>query len=372
MMALHNPMIKMRPPFTMVVTGFLHLFTSLLCLMLALPTNCVASTITVQDTNSLQAAIQRANKGEIDIIYLAAGFYPLTQRLRLERNGIALLGQTGRPSDVVLVGSGMVKTAMPEILIDVAASQITISGLTLKESSNHLIQVRAELGVSDFSLTNAVLQDSYEQLLKVSGQRGEAAAISLNGLIENCVFEYTDKVGPNYYIGGIDAHRVHGWRIINNTFRNIASPSKYVAQYAIHLWNNSVENIVSGNTIIDSDRGIGFGMGDLPNTHAGGLIMNNVIVHTNNNNKFSDVGISLESTPLTQISRNVIFFTHSYPNAIEYRFPATIDTLIEKNVTNRRISSRDGGSAALYNNHQSGSLLGGFLYLINQLSQYFH
>ncbi|MCF7980663.1 MAG: hypothetical protein K9K86_01690 [Pseudomonadales bacterium] len=338
--------------------------------MLTSPINSSALTITVYDTNSLLNAIKSANRGEVDTIYLAAGIYPLPQRLRLQRNGIALFGQTGRPSDVVLIGSGMRKKPTPEILIDVAASGITISGITLKESSNHLIQVRAELGASDFSLTNSVLQDSYEQLLKVSGERGETAAVSLKGLIQNCVFEYTDSIGPNFYIGGIDAHRVHGWRILNNTFRNIASPSVNVAQYAIHLWNNSVENIVSGNTIIDSDRGIGFGMGDQPNTHAGGLIMNNVIVHTNKNHKFSDVGISLESTPLTQITRNVIYFTHSYPNAIEYRFPPTSDTLIDKNVTNRRIASRDGGSAVLYNNHQSGSLLGASLFLNHHLLKY--
>jgi hypothetical protein len=309
-------------------------------------------TIIVKNEAELYQAVQKANRlnSGTDIV-LAAGRYNITQRLQLTGSHISLRSLSGDPSSVILSGQGMKKTSTAEVLIDVSGSYISLSGLTLEQSANHLIQVRAENNANDFSLNNCILRDSYEQLLKVSAVHTNGAAYADGGRIENCLFEYTAGIGPQFYIGGIDAHRSRNWTVSGNTFKNIASPSKHVAEHAIHFWRKSSNITVTNNTILDCDRGIGFGLGGDPVKQTnGGLIKNNVIRSTNLSHPYSDAGIILEASPNVQIIKNNIYIETSYPNAIEYRFFATKNVLIKDNITNKAITSRNGGQATLSGN----------------------
>jgi hypothetical protein len=116
-------------------------------------------------------------------------------------------------------------------------------------------------------------------------------------------------------------------------------------EHAIHFWNNSQNNTIERNVIINCDRGIGFGLGDSPNT--GGMIRNNMI-YNNGAGTFNDVGIGLESSPGTKVYNNTIFII--YQNAIEYRFPGTNGVHIANNLANKQIRSRDGGSGVVESN----------------------
>lgn len=303
--------------------------------------------ISVSSTRELYKAIVNANsESKVKQIIIEPGIYELTHRIILKKDGISLTGRLG-PQDTILRGQGMKKSRSPEILIDVMANNISITGITLTSSANHLIQVRAEKNASNFHLSNSILQDSYEQMLKVSGALSYSRDFSENGIIENCVFEYTENIGPQYYIGGIDAHRSKNWTVRNNTFRNIASPSKQIAEHAIHFWNDSYGTQVIGNTIINSDRGIGFGLGNSSRQHQGGLIENNVIIHTNTHHPFSDTGIALESSPDSIVRNNTVLLYTNYPNAIEYRFSVTKNVIIENNKVNKKIKRRDNATAVL-------------------------
>jgi hypothetical protein len=309
-------------------------------------------TIFVSNAVELYQAVQKANRSSsgTDIV-LAAGRYNITQRLQFTGSHIRLKSLSGDPKLVILSGRGMKKTNTTEILIDVSGSHISLSGFTLEQSANHLIQVRAENNADNFTLSNCVLRDSYEQLLKVSAAHTDEAAYADNGRIKNCLFEYTAGVGPQFYIGGIDAHRSRNWTVDGNTFKNIASPSKHVAEHAIHFWRKSSNITVTNNTIEDCDRGIGFGLGHDPIKQTnGGLIENNVIRSTNLSHPYADAGIILEASPNVQIIRNQIYIETSYPNAIEYRFAATKNILIKDNITDKSIVSRDGGQAKLSGN----------------------
>jgi hypothetical protein len=308
-------------------------------------------TIVIKNVHEFYQAVAQANKSSRGMIILVQdGHYNLPHRVVLSRENTDISSVSDNPDDVVFIGKGMKKRPSTEILFDIQASNISLRGITIGESANHLIQVRAEDNVDNFSLSNCVLRDAYEQLLKVSGGKHPQHPHSDNGLVENCMFEYTAGVGPQYYIGGIDAHRIRNWRIINNVFRYIASPSDHIAEHAIHIWNDSADNSVIGNLIINSDRGIGFGMGDKALQNSGGIIANNVILHSDKTHPFADTGIILESSPNTVVADNTILLATGYPNAIEYRFSRTTAVVIEGNITNKAIKARNGGSATLLNN----------------------
>lgn len=307
------------------------------------------------NTKELRRAVHIANNndsGKLIEILVDQGEYENTTNITILRDNIAIRSISNNPQQVVFSGSGMKKKSPVEVIFDISASNVTISGITLRNVSHHLIQVRAEKGVDFFSLDNCILQDSYQQLLKVSGRdNGEYSDF---GLIKNSRFEYTAGVAPNYYVGGIDAHRSRGWVVSNNIFLNIASPAEKVAEHAIHFWRGSFDNTIINNIIINSDRGIGFGLGNNKNQSKGGFIAFNKITHDNPSHAFADVGISLESSPRTIITNNEIQLNSSYPNAIEYRFPSTQDVVITSNITNKSIVARDGADGTLLANTSAG------------------
>lgn len=311
----------------------------------------VETVIHVNDIRSFREAVNKANAaGGARSILLADGIYHITgSTLKVSAPYITIRSASGIRENVVLKGDGM--GVGLGVLIDVSADHFTLANLTLKDVKWHLIQVRAEADADFFHLENAVLQDAGQQLLKVSSSEN---VYSNNGIVQNSLFEYTAGIGPYYYIGGIDAHRSVDWLVKNNTFKNIASPGKNIAEHAVHFWNGSANTKTINNLIIDSDRGIGYGMSNKPNQHEGGQISGNVIIHTASHHEFADVGISLESSPNTLVSNNTIFSTSAYPNAIEYRFSRTSNVVVKNNVTNKAISGRDGSTGEVTNNYTGG------------------
>jgi hypothetical protein len=55
-------------------------------------------------------------------------------------------------------------------------------------------------------IRNCILRDAYEHLVKVSQDPPNPNVTGDGRLIANCLFEYSAGTGPQYYIGGIDAH----------------------------------------------------------------------------------------------------------------------------------------------------------------------
>jgi hypothetical protein len=325
---------------------FLFTVISVECFGQSLSSNSQLSVI-VNTSAELYAAINQANEtGNIKII-LQSGRYPIPQTLNILKPNISLVSATLDPLSTLLVGTGMRQTATVGNIIRVAAPYFILDGISLEQSSNHLIQIAGESNADFPILRNCILKDSYEQLVKVSYNRNTGIA-SDGGLVENCHFEYSAGIGPQYYIGGIDVHGGQDWIIRNNYFTGIASPARKIAEHAIHFWNGTQNIIVTDNVIYNCDRGIGFGMPNRPNF--GGLIANNLIVHNDNIHPNADTGIILEESQGTRVIGNRIYLAHDYSNAIEYRFVETINVKIEDNITNKKITKRNGAQAILKQN----------------------
>ncbi|GAK59948.1 hypothetical protein U27_06934 [Candidatus Vecturithrix granuli] len=305
------------------------------CLVTPLP-DPRGSTVTVSTVSELVNAVQHANATGNLTIFLEDGTYALDQVLWISGNNVAFRSKSGRQDAVIIHGHGMYGGISH--IFNVPGDNFVVADMTIGWVANHAVQIHSD--ADNPIIHNVRFVDTGEQMLKVS-YRPDDNDSSDNGLVEWCVFEYSAGVGPQYYIGGIDAHQAHNWIIRNNLFRNIRSPEGELAEHAIHFWSESQNTLVENNMITNCDRGIGFGLGD--RGHIGGMIRNNM-VHTTR-----DVGIGLENAHGTRVYHNTVFTEH-YRNSIEYRFAGTRDVSILNNLTNVAIASRDGGSGKVETN----------------------
>ncbi|NCC23981.1 MAG: right-handed parallel beta-helix repeat-containing protein [Deltaproteobacteria bacterium] len=310
-------------------------------LLLAVPAR---ADVIVSSPAQLRAAIIAANAGGDPTILLEDGTYTLPgdYYLSIEAPGVTIRSRSGDREAVVVQGQGMGQS--PESIFKVTGDDFTCRDMTLRRTGNHVIQIRGESDCDGTVLKNLVIQDGYEQLVKISGNSG--GNWSNGGLMEGCLLEYTAGIGPQWYIGGIDGHRCRNWTVRNNVFRHIISPQSSLAEHAVHFWSWSEDTLVEGNLIFNCDRGIGLGLGD--SGHVRGVVRNNMLVH--DGHCAGDVGIGLESCAGAQVYNNSVYLAHDYFAAIEYRFAATSNALIANNLTNRPIVSRNGGSGTLSHN----------------------
>jgi Right handed beta helix region len=304
----------------------------------------------VSTAAALQSAVSAANAaGGNRTILLADGTYTVTGTLNIIAPNVTIAGRPGHRANVIIQGDAMSATAAVGTVIRADASNFTLHDVTVQRSGYHLVQVVGEDSAQSPVIRDCILRDSYEQMIKVSQNPAKPTVTSNNGLIENCVFEYSAAIGPEYYIGGIDAHGSQNWIVRGNTFRNIISPNTTVAEFAVHFWDlPSANNLVEKNTIINCDRGIGFGLDGRGNS--GGIIRNNMIYHAANDGQFADSGISLIDSPNSQVYNNTILMLDSFAWAIDYRYSDTTGVLIENNATNLPIVARDGATGTVGTN----------------------
>jgi len=314
----------------------------------------LCETINVNTVSELENTVAYANSsGGNKTILLEDGTYTLNDTLYVNVSNVTIGSQSGIRDNVIIQGDAMSSSARVGNVIRVAGSNFEISNVTIQKCGWHVIQIAGEENADNPKIINCVIRDAYEQLLKISVNMSNLSVASDNGLVENCLFEYSAGVGPQYYIGGIDAHSSRNWIVRNNTFRSIISPSGSVAEFAIHFWDDSANNVVERNLIVDCDRGIGFGMGGRGNT--GGIIRNNMIYHAANKGQFADTSIALMESPDTEVYNNTVFMENSFPWAIEYRFSSTRSVRLINNLSNKPIQRRDGASGTVSNNVTNAS-----------------
>jgi hypothetical protein len=307
------------------------------------------SAVEVATVAELQNAVQSANNGGDKEILLGPGIYNLNGvYLRLSADNISIAGTTGKRGDVIVDG-GYVTTEIFQIV----ASNITLKDLTLKRALHHPIHISPEnADVVGTLIRNVHIIDPGQQAVKINQNSAKTYSVN-HGRMEKSRIELTGSgrqevwnINGSCYTGGIDAHHAAGWSVADNVIVGFWCPSG-LSEHGVHFWSDSRDTVVERNTIINCDRGIGFGLGS--SGHNGGIIRNNMIYH-DSGHQYSDVGISLESAAAAQVYNNTIFHEHDYPNAIEYRFAETAGGFIANNLTNGVIASRNGGTASLSHN----------------------
>lgn len=338
------------------------------CAPLPPPTGPVVD-VAPSQAGSLQSILDSAQPG--DTIQLLDGVYSLPQTVILRRPGVTLRSKSGNRQEVVLDGRYTARD-----LLVVERSDITIADLTVMRSYWHLVHVAPQGGSSSGTvLHNLRGIDGGEQFIKINPVGNQFAD---HGVIRCSSLEMTDEgrdhVRNNCYTGGIDLHQGRGWRIYANVLSGFWC-STGLSEHAIHAWTGSRDTIVDRNVIVNSARGIGFGLGaasvgrsydDAPCGemaslgHYGGAITNNFVVATDprlfNSAAGLDAGIGLEQSCLTSVLHNTVVST-AVPrlSSIEWRFANTSAT-IANNLVSHNLLGRDGGRAILGGNLERAPL----------------
>lgn len=305
----------------------------------------ITTTVTVSTAAQLQTAV--ANLTSNTKIVIQPGTYTLTQQLVIDGvTNVALRGATGNRDDVVIVGAGMTDSAVPHGIQVFDAQQVLIADLSVGQVYYHPITLHGEQGCSDVHVYNVRCFDGGEQLLK-SNWSGTAGTGVDNGRVEYCVFEYT-TTAPSDYTNGVDVHNGDNWIIRHSLFRNIRAPvGDPLAGPAILMWSGSTNTLVEGNTFLNCERGIQFGLIDQAgNDHVGGIIRNNAFYREPG--ETGDVGIAAFDSPNTQILHNTVITSGTYATPIEYRWESGV--VVANNLLDGSIWPRDGATGSETNN----------------------
>ena len=198
---------------------------------------------------------------------------------------------------------------------------------------------------------NVRIVDTGQQLIKGSTDGGALHADE--GVVACSTLEYSDHA-PSNYTNAVDVLGGDNWIVRDNTIRRIrgVAEERWAAGPAILFWGNSHGTRVERNVIVDSFRGIAFGLGpgaagrlardgEAFYDHQGGWIRNNVVV---NLNSWADEGIEANATGTVAIDYNTVLTEGTLPWTISARFPGTI-VFARNNLTSKPLTRRNGGQA---------------------------
>ncbi len=344
-------------------------------------TTTIATTTTSTTTTTTLMKVFPSQSGELNSIVndLKSGSTLLFSDGTYNLNGVfmqviapnvTLRSESGNREKVILNGD-----YVSEEIIQIAASGVTVSDMTLKQAKYHPIHVTAtdNADVTDTRIKNVHIIDPGQQAIKIN-QNGAKTHFADNGVISGCRIELTDtgrqkvwEINGSCYTGGVDGHQAKGWEVRDNVIEGFWCESG-LSEHGIHFWNGSRDTIAERNRLIDNTRGIGFGLGqsgewrtysDKPCGgvsnigHYGGIIRNNFILQKSEAMHASeynfDSGISLDQVCGAKIVHNTVFSTDTAFSSIEWRY-ANTKVEITNNIVSRSLLKRDDGTAVLTGN----------------------
>jgi hypothetical protein len=228
--------------------------------------------IRVATVAELFAAVARVKPG--GTVLLADGHYWLPYCLRLRTDRIALRGESGDRTRVILDGA---RSRDGELLALHSCSGVTIADLTAQNVRHNGIKLNSDSNVQRVTLHNLILHNLWQRAVKgVKAPLDQLATLRPKDCrIQYCLF-YNDRpkryeddpadtpqnFGGNY-VGGIDVMYARGWIISDNVFVGIQGRTRG-ARGAVFLWHETEDCVVERNIIIDCDTGIALGNSHKP------------------------------------------------------------------------------------------------------------
>jgi hypothetical protein len=314
----------------------------------------------VASVTELDAALAAANQANVaTTILLADGTYLLdVPALDIRCQGLVIRSATGNRDAVILRGPDEGTNAAAANIFLVSANDVVIADLTLGYCRHHGIQVRGEspFDVSGLRVHNCRLLNCNQQFIKGSSSEADPVGAT-DGIIEQCLFEFTSGWAYQSYTGGIDIHKGVNWVVRDNLFRNLRVPGGQagLAEHAIHFWKRCPTRpqniVVERNWIVNCDRGIGFGLSNAEGGHNGGAsVIRNNMVFNDGAGPRTDVGIGLEYAANVQVNNNTVV-VKNYWAPMEYRFAGSSNLVFQNNLVNSPIQARDDAPSAVRENN---------------------
>ena len=281
--------------------------------------------------------------------------------------GVTIRAASGDASAVVLDG-GYATTS----IVNVSASDVTITDLTIQRAYNHPIHVTGGSGghADRVRIHRVTIVDPAEQAIKINGSG--AGWYTNDGEISCSTITLTDagrsEVRNNCYTGGIDAHGSRNLHIRDNTISGFWCDSG-LSEHGIHLWRGCRDPLIERNVVLNSARGIGLGLSDsgasgersyeddpCPSDgyvgHFGGIVRNNVVfvddARIYETGSGFDGGIALAAACGVSVVHNTVYSTKEPFASIEWRFDSTT-ALVANNLVSHNLRDR-GGEARLVTN----------------------
>lgn len=267
-------------------------------------------------------------------------------------SNLQIRGATGDPTDVTILGAGMLNPIVPFGFQIFTATDVVIADLSIGNVYYHSVAIQGDQGAARVRLYHGRFFDAGQQIVKGPGGGGNGAP---DVVIEYSEIFYTvgavvhpEGSPPNTcYTNGIDALGASGWVIRHNLIRAIKCQNLALAGPAILMWGGTSDTLVEGNTLLDSSRGIHLGL--LEGDHTGGIVRNNFIRWDPAAPYPVDVGIYTTSAG-ARVLHNTVLTRGRYPNAIEVRYATAAGVLVQHNLGDAAIQPRNGAVPTLVDN----------------------
>ena len=323
------------------------------------------------DVHNLDQIVSSLNTG--DTLLLEDGIYLLNgTALWFNTPGVTLRSASGNPGNVILDGGYVTNE-----IITVAASDVTIAEITIKRAYTHPIHIVSSASSDTLNalVYRVTIIDPREQAIKINpgansnyADSGEIACSNLKLTAEGR--PHVNTVAGGCYTGGVDAHRARDWVVRDNIIDGFWCPTG-LSEHAIHFWTGSRDTVVERNVILNSARGIGFGLlssgsartyqdNICPQSSGGyidhyrGVIQNNFIFAADTDllstSDGFDCGICLWSACEATAVHNTVYSAGSSSSSMEIRFSSTKDAKIYNNLLSHSIKIRDNATGDIQGN----------------------
>ena len=327
----------------------------------SLPAVSGEKTVKVNSVSALHSAVEQLSDGTT--ILLEPGTYALDNTLYIKNHNVTLRGDGQNCEETILTGKGMENADHGGVVHGVwsNAKNLTITNLTIRDVYQHGIIFNT--GAQAPKISSVRLLDTGTQFIK--SNPSEYGVGVDNGIVEYSEMAYTsappntDHGGGNGYTNGVDVHAGSDWVIRHNHFENFHTPdsSQWWWNPAVLMWNGASGSIVEGNTFVNVDRAIAFGLMDRSKDpgrqsqdtdHRGGTISNNMIVYhkglfSRRRKSDSDAAIIVWDSPDTKVVHNTVLGYGNVYKAIEFRFD-TAGAQAVNNLIDVRVGTRNGGT----------------------------